>query len=140
MILKKLLFILSLFISATVFSQEEATLTIKFNKSIDSGNLLVYIYDKAEGFPKRKDLAYKTLIIKANHTRQITIDNLPYNRYAIIIIHDENSNQKMDRNWMGMPGEPYALSKKTTFRIGPPKFKDVSFIFSDTNKVLLMNF
>jgi uncharacterized protein (DUF2141 family) len=39
-----------------------------------------------------------------------------------------------------MPAEPYALSKKAAFRIGPPKFKDVSFIFSDTNKVLLMNF
>ena len=138
--MKNTLLLLLLLGSLTSFSQSTENLVIKFNQEINKGNLLVYIYNKAKGFPKRKDLAYKTLIIKANHTQQISITDLPYSTYAIIIVHDKNGNQKMDKNWVGMPGEPYAISGNPPFRMGPPKFKDVSFYFSIKNKILLMKF
>ncbi len=138
--MKNTLLLLLLLTTLSSFAQNTGNLIIKFDKQINKGNLLVYIYNKAEGFPKRKDLAYKTLIIKAKHTQQITIPDLPYNTYAIIIIHDKNGNQKMDKNWVGMPGEPYAISGNPPFRMGPPKFKDVSFNFSLNSKVLLMRF
>ena len=139
MYLKILLFLL-LSSNLLLFSQDIGTLSITLNKEINTGNVLVYIYNNPNGFPKNKKLAFKVLIIPANHTKSITIDNLPFNTYAIIVVHDKNNNQKMDRNWIGMPGEPYALSGKTPFRFGPPTFKDASFVFAKTNKVLSMKF
>jgi len=138
--LKNTLLLLLLLSVLSSFAQSTKKLVIKFDQEINNGNLLVYIYDKAEGFPKRKDLAYKTLVIKANHTQQIAIPDLPYGTYAIIIVHDKNGNQKMDRNWIGMPAEPYALSGNSPFRMGPPKFEDVKILFNINNKVLSIKF
>jgi uncharacterized protein (DUF2141 family) len=36
----------------------------------------------------------------------------------------------MDRNWLGLPSEPYALSGHPKFRFGPPTFEDVKFGFN----------
>ena len=37
--------------------------------------------------------------------------------------HDENDNQKLDRNEMGIPSEGYGFSNGATAKYGPPQFK-----------------
>ncbi|WP_445382541.1 DUF2141 domain-containing protein [Robiginitalea sp. IMCC43444] len=45
--------------------------------------------------------------------------------YAISIMQDLNSNQRMDFEENGMPKEPYAMTG--TMSMGPPSFQDASF-------------
>ena len=47
--------------------------------------------------------------------------------YAIALYHDRDSNMKLDKTWIGMPAEPFGVSRDAPIRIGPPKHKDVAF-------------
>ncbi len=52
---------------------------------------------------------------------------LPPGRYAFTAYLDVNGNEKLDRNFIGIPKEPVALSNDARARMGPPKFDDAVF-------------
>ena len=43
--------------------------------------------------------------------------------------HDENSNGKLDRNFVGMPKEGVGASNDAKGSFGPPKFADARFSY-----------
>ena len=47
--------------------------------------------------------------------------------YAIAIFQDENGNGKMDKNFFGVPTEPYGMSNNFRPRFSAPKFNDCQF-------------
>jgi uncharacterized protein (DUF2141 family) len=42
-------------------------------------------------------------------------------------MHDSNSNQKLDTNWIGIPKEGYGFSNNAKATLGPPSFDQVKF-------------
>ena len=40
----------------------------------------------------------------------VTFDGVPAGRYALMVIHDENGNGRLDTNLVGMPVEGYGFS------------------------------
>ena len=52
---------------------------------------------------------------------------LPKGTYAIGIFVDANYNNKMDRNFFGVPKEQYRFSNDAKGNFVPPTFKDASF-------------
>lgn len=44
--------------------------------------------------------------------------------YAIWIFHDENSNGKLDKNFLGIPTEKYGFSNNPKLFFGPPKYEE----------------
>lgn len=51
-------------------------------------------------------------------------NNLPRGRYAIAVWHDENANNRVDTNALGLPKEGYGFSRITPLR--KPKFDQVA--------------
>jgi uncharacterized protein (DUF2141 family) len=47
--------------------------------------------------------------------------------FAIGLYHDVNGNRKFDKNFLGLPKEPYGVSNNPRPRLGPPKHKDAAF-------------
>ncbi len=47
--------------------------------------------------------------------------------YAIALYHDRDSNEKLNKTWIGLPDEPYGVSRDAPARGGPPKYKDAAF-------------
>jgi uncharacterized protein (DUF2141 family) len=47
--------------------------------------------------------------------------------YAVSVFHDENSNGKLDKNFVGMPKEGVGVSNNAAGHFGPPKFDDMAF-------------
>ncbi len=47
--------------------------------------------------------------------------------YAIALYHDENSNKKFDRNFLGIPDEGYGFSNNPGFRFGAPDHDETLF-------------
>lgn len=45
--------------------------------------------------------------------------------YAVAIYHDENANQKFDRNFLGLPAEAYGFSNNPSTMFGLPSFRSV---------------
>ncbi len=53
--------------------------------------------------------------------------NLPHGEYAVRVYHDANGNDKLDRNFMGIPKEPYGFSNNARSAFGPAKWGKAKF-------------
>ncbi|GLU44309.1 DUF2141 domain-containing protein [Allomuricauda sp. NBRC 101325] len=56
----------------------------------------------------------------------LTFTNVAPGSYAILTLHDENSNNRMDYQSNGMPAESYGMSGND-MSIGPPNFGSAKF-------------
>jgi uncharacterized protein (DUF2141 family) len=56
--------------------------------------------------------------------------------YGLSAFHDENSNGKLDTNFVGMPIEDYGASNNARNPFGPPSFEDAKFEFRGGTKRL----
>ena len=85
-------------------------LTIVVSNIADSkGQLLVGIYNIAEGaFNTSSQIVGK--IVPAKAGKMQFIFQLPAGQYAIGVIHDKNSNNQLDTNFLGIPTEDYGFS------------------------------
>lgn len=63
-------------------------------------------------------------------TAEAVFDNLADGTYGIAVIHDENKNEKLDFNDMGIPIEGYGHSNNPAKRPGPPSFDETKFAFA----------
>lgn len=114
------------FLAASLFAlgAGAADLTVRVNDvSSAQGNILVAVYDSAEGFLKRP---LKTAHVAAAAGKvELVIRDLPAGDYGIALFHDANGNNKMDRNPMGIPSEDHAFSNNARGNMGPPSFEQV---------------
>jgi uncharacterized protein (DUF2141 family) len=84
---------------------------------------IIYIYDSPEDFPVHPHKAFKKLTVRPRPGQPVRI-LLPPGQYAIAAYVDRNGNGRIDRNWLGLPAEPYALSGNPAFHFGPPRFEE----------------
>jgi len=99
------------------------------------GKISVAVYNSEEGFLKF-DRVFKCDSIAAQKgITQLSIKNLPEGEYALAIFYDENGNNKLDTNWLGIPKEKVAFSNAKMKTFGPPKFKECSFQLSSNTKI-----
>ncbi len=73
-----------------------------------------------------KDPLSRKLAVPVAQARAIRFEGLPSGNYAIALIHDENSNNKMDTAF-GIPKEGFGFSRNPVIRMGPPKFAAAQF-------------
>jgi uncharacterized protein (DUF2141 family) len=101
------------------------------------GLLRVSLFKTPLGFPNDYRHAARTVTQPADTVAvEIELTDLPASRYAISVLHDQNSNGQLDSNWLGMPKEPWGVSNNIRRALGPPRFKDASFVLKDTTMVL----
>ena len=124
------LFIIALFtLLIAPQTEDSGTLVIEItNIKNTNGHILVSLYDNAEGFPSEANRAIKNMKLDIKgETVTTTIDDLPYDTYAISLIHDEDDNEQMKTGFMGIPKEGYGTSNNAKGTMGPPKFEDAKF-------------
>ena len=94
----------------------------------DKGQMLCALFSSAEAFPTKADKAIARLTAKIAE-RQAVCDftGVAPGTYAVSVVHDENSNGKLDRNFIGMPREGVGASNDAKGHMGPPKFSAASF-------------
>lgn len=66
----------------------------------------------------------------------VVIDSLEYGEYAIRVFHDENENEKIDTNFLGIPTERYGYSNDASSWFGPPSWDKAKFIFDQPEMLL----
>ncbi len=69
--------------------------------------------------------------IPAARAAQVRIEGAAPGTYALAVIHDENSNGRLDR-FMAIPREGFGFSRNPRIRMGPPRFDEVRFEVSGT--------
>lgn len=81
------------------------------------------IFRSPDGWPEDNAKAYKLAgaSINGNHA-VLRFDNLLAGRYAIAVIHDENSNNKLDRNLLRIPKEGFGFANNPHVGLAAPSF------------------
>lgn len=95
---------------------------------------------------KEKDFPYDAFTGKKvpinGDSVNVKFTGLAPGEYAIAVHHDENYNDKMDKNVLGVPLEGYCFSNNVKALVVPPKFKCAKFIldksFSQTLKMIYL--
>jgi len=122
--------------SSAIYQTGSITVHIKGLKNPD-GMLGFALYTTKRGFPDKPDCAFATRVCKnGSSSIDATFENIPYGSYAVSVLHDENSNGKMDKNFIGIPNEGFGVSNNPKIRRGPPSFSEALFSL-DTSKLEL---
>lgn len=97
----------------------------------DKGHVICSLYSSAAGFPKndRKAIAHSESLI-ANRHADCEFSGIQPGTYAISVFHDENSNGRLDTNFLGIPREGVGASNDARGHFGPPSFHDASFVYA----------
>jgi uncharacterized protein (DUF2141 family) len=89
-----------------------------------TGTIACALFDSPTGFPTEY-LRYATSMMATEiQDTQARCDflHIPQGTYALVVIHDENRNGKLDTNWMGVPKEGYGFSNKAKAGLSAPSF------------------
>ncbi len=103
------------------------------------GNLGVLLFNRKEGFPSDHTKALKQITVPARKgTNTVVFDELAPGTYAVAVMHDENTNLKLDTNWMGIPSEGYGFSGNKMGLMGPPSFTDAAVPVRESAAILVI--
>jgi uncharacterized protein (DUF2141 family) len=103
------------------------------------GKIRAALFQGAKGFPNDASQAIRTQAADIDPqalSAQIVLTNLHEGVYAVSVFHDENMNQKLDKNFMGVPKEGYGASNNPKKKMGPPDFEEAKFQVSGQAQLL----
>ena len=139
-----ILIILNLLFLNIIFSQEETSkyyiTDLRGNISLEmeinnlksnKGPLYIRILDENEN----PVIVGTSSVI--NYSSKISFDSISPGKYAIQFFHDENENQKMDFNLIGIPKEKFGSSNDVKPILGPPKFEKMLFEIYQDKKIVM---
>ena len=97
------------------------------------GMIRVCLTADPHNFPGCVDDANATTRSIPANMPDVRFDGLPHGDYAVAVIHDENSNAKLDV-FAGIPREGYGFSRNPPVMFGAPRFAAARFtITGDAN-------
>lgn len=143
--MKKLIVIMFLIISSTVFSTNSGdeskgkiVVKIKGLKSND-GNVKVALCNSADNY-KEDENPFKGAMIYIKNKEAIAVfDDLPMGNYAVKTFHDEDADNDFDTNFLGIPTEDYGFSNNASGFLGKPSWDAVKFDLKSNEKVIVID-
>jgi uncharacterized protein (DUF2141 family) len=91
------------------------------------GQLYLALFEDASQFPQNASASQGVkLPIDAGVVKH-TFKNVKWGTYAIAAYQDLNGNGKLDRNFFGVPTEPYAFSNNPAVKWQEPTFAEAAF-------------
>jgi len=103
----------------------------------DEGVAILSLFDKDDGFPDDMERALSNQRVKIRSGRvQAVFSGLPYGKYALSILHDENNDGLMQKSFFNSPREGFGFSGKQDTLFGPPDFDDASFLMISERREL----
>jgi uncharacterized protein (DUF2141 family) len=101
----------------------------------DIGTVDCALFDSPNGFPREVlHSAMRLVVMKVPNTEaRCDFESIPSGTYALVVLHDENMNGKLDTNWLGIPREGYGFSNDAKAALRAPSFSDASFIYDGKN-------
>ena len=107
-----------------------AELLINVINAPDNGSLVFQIYNNANSFGDFRDPLYEKTLAAVGDG-EYRLENVGAGKLALLLYVDENENGLIDKNFIGIPREPLALSNNYQPK-GPPSFVRASFDLSES--------
>lgn len=104
----------------------------------DKGDIKIGLFN-SEGSWNSKNEKFKGAIIKIKNKRsEWVIKNIPYGEYAIKFFHDENGDDRINTNFLGIPIETYGFYMSGISKYIPPSFNKAKFMFKSKNMTIII--
>jgi len=121
---------LLILLSLVIVIKSQSTLEIEIvNLESNKGKVALELLDK-----NNNSIIGKKEKIE-NNKSVIIFKDLKNDQYAIRCFHDENSNDEMDTNWLGIPTEGFGFSNDAFGNFGPKDFEEWLFEVSGDTKI-----
>ena len=128
--MKKLIIITILILIGSLISYGQIVLTVEIEElRNNNGKLLLELNNEKEEIIK----GFSETITDNNCV--IVIKDLAPGKYAFKYFHDENNDEKINTNFMGIPKEGYGFSNNAKGTFGPPSFDKMLFELSKSDTV-----
>jgi uncharacterized protein (DUF2141 family) len=112
-----------------IAKRKPLSLIIK-NLRSSTAPVIVSIYGTENKFPEPTGQLKEYKFKPKGNVLTAKITDVPFGTYAIALYQDENSNGKIDKNFIGYPTEGFAFSNNFKPTIKAPSFKNCAFIYS----------
>lgn len=96
----------------------------------------LYFYNTREGFLKSGKWAFSKAVKPEGKSGFLLPVDLPTGEWAVAITQDLNNNDKIDKNFVGIPTEPYAFSNNVRPTLAAPDFNECKFMVDGPGKVV----
>ena len=116
--------ILAIYILLTpvLFLSAQSSLTVEIvGLESNKGKVIVALLDKHE-----EDVRDQSCLI-TDHKCTLTFNDVKHDQYAIRFFHDENLNEELDTNFLGIPKEGFGFSNDAMGKFGPKDFSEWLF-------------
>ena len=85
------------------------------------------LYSSPDGWPENEDKAVTHTSHPISADKEVlNFEHLPPGRYGIVVLHDENSNHRLDRNFLRVPKEGFGFANNPHVALSAPAWKDAS--------------
>jgi uncharacterized protein (DUF2141 family) len=126
--MQKILIIFLFFCIVNLTAKDDKVeLTVKVTNIRElKGEIEIGFYNNPEAFPDDGG-QYKKLRVKVTSKTMYISVKLPKGEWAVALYHDENNDKKINKNFLGIPKEPYAFSNNVKPVFSAPSFEKTKF-------------
>ncbi len=127
----------ALFLATNTNAQSKVIAEIS-NLKNDKGVCRACLFNNAATFKGESGQPFACAAVSVkNRIAQAIFQQVPSGNYALFVFHDENSNNKIDKNFLGIPKEGYGASKNKLPFAGAPTFNDNRFTVENNSTTKL---
>lgn len=109
-----------------------AELTVHIENIPEGGGaLMIQIVDSEAAFRDQAPPVASLILPASAPALVFSTTALAAGSYAVRVMHDQNGNQQLDSNLVGMPTEPWGFSNDAAGTFGPPGWADARFELDD---------
>ena len=128
------------FASLTAQTKDPGTLTVRVTGARNAkGKIGVTLFQGAQGFPDDTSRAARQQSVEIDPntmSAHVIFNDLPRGNWAVSVLHDENGNGKMDKNFVGMPKEGYGASNNPKKKRRAPTFDEAKFSLNASEQTI----
>ncbi len=102
-----------------------AELSVRLENPPPEGVVQFVLFDSANTFGDFRD-PVKVVKHPLDGRERHRIQNIPPGKYALLVFFDENNNDRLDKNFIGIPNEPLGFANQYQPK-GPPSYQRAAF-------------
>ncbi len=121
--------LLAVFLFGWITIGNAAELTLHIENPSPTGTVAFMLFDSANAFGDLRDPAIGVRL-PLDGRENYRIEDIPPGEYALLVHYDENNNNRVDKNFIGIPNEPLGFANNYRPK-GPPSYSHASFVLRE---------
>ncbi len=103
------------------------------------GTIRIFLFDSEKGFSNNPKIAFREVKLTSfGQSASYTFKDIPFGEYVVAVFQDLDEDDKLDKNFIGIPVEPIAMSNMNKMAI--PSYKKSTILLKQEVLKLTLTF